>query len=80
MYKAETYMKCTLWVDGGRLRSASLELSQSAAHQRQMDQVSVLVVQQHCELWFPGLNRQQEGQVKAVRYRLKRSHVIKIIR
>ena len=60
----KTYMNWTLWVE--ELLSTSIELSQSAADQRQMDQLSVLVVQQHCELWFPGLNR-QEGHMKVVR-------------
>lgn len=55
--KLRTYMNWTL---KGRLCSASLDLSQSAAHQRKMDQLFILIVQQHCELWFPGLNRQQE--------------------
>lgn len=51
---------------GAPLHSASRELSQSTVDQRQMDQLSVLVVQQHCELWFPGLNR-QERHMKVVR-------------
>lgn len=40
----------------GHLKSASLKHSQSTAHQRQMHQLSVLVVQQHRELWVTGLN------------------------
>lgn len=38
------------------LQSASLKLSQSTVHQRQMHQLSVFVVQQHRELWVTGLN------------------------
>lgn len=53
-------MNCTLWVE------ESLKLSQSAAHQRQMDQLSILIEQQHRELRFPGLNR-QEGRMRAVK-------------